>query len=267
MKQTSEQKPAGAEGKGAARALRTAWKRVSEAALPAARRARAAAGPLLKAAGRWLKDSFVLPLPEAGRIALDGVLRQNPLLVLLLGICPALGAATCAQNGLGLGVATAAVLLCSSLVISLLRQVVPGQIRILSSLVIIAAFTTAADLLLQAFFPDLSAALGIYVPLMAVSCFILGRTETFACRHKPGAALLDGLFMGLGYTLALTLLGAVREILGTGALWGKSVPVLSQYPVGLALAPCGGFILLGVLAALVQWVRSWFSPRKGGSKA
>ena len=217
-----------------------------------------------RASGRWAKENLSVPPAEAGRIALNGLIFQNPTFVLLLGMCPTLAVTTSMQNGLGMGLSTAAVLACSNLVISLLRKVIPNQIRIASYIVIIATFVTAVDLLLQAFVPALSSALGLYIPLIVVNCIILGRAESFASRHLPGCSFLDGLFMGLGFTAALTVLGAVREILGAGTIWGVAVPVLSDYPVGLILSPCGGFITLGCLVALVQWLRR---PRKGGSRA
>ena len=217
-----------------------------------------------KTAGRWIRANFSVAPAQVGRIALNGLLFRNPTFVLLLGLCPVLAVTTSLQNGLGMGLTTAAVLACSNMVISLLRGVIPGRIRIVSYLVIIAAFGTAADLLLRAFIPALSDALGLYVPLITVNCLILSRAEVFASRHLPGSAFLDGAFMGLGFTAALAVLGAVREVLGAGTIWGARIPVLSDCPAGLILAPCGGFITLGFLAALVQWLRLKF--RKGGEK-
>jgi electron transport complex protein RnfE len=222
------------------------------------------AGNPLQRAGHWLKENFGVEKSEAGRIALNGLIFQNPTFVLLLGMCPTLAVTTSLQNGLGMGLSTAAVLACSNLAISLLRKVIPNEIRIASYIVVIATFVTAVDLLLQAFVPTLSAALGLYIPLIVVNCIILGRAESFASRHKPGSSFLDGLFMGLGFTGALALLGAIREILGAGTIWGVSLPGISAHPVGLILSPCGGFMTLGCLIALVQWLRA--RPRKGGSK-
>lgn len=211
----------------------------------------------------WCRDSFLVPRSEIGQIALDGLWLQNPVLVLLLGLCPALAVTTSLQNGVGMGLATAAVLVCSNFTISLLRKVIPSEIRAISSLVIIAAFTTAADLLMQALLPNLSETLGLYVPLIAVNGLLLGRAETFARDHPPGKALLDGLCSGLGFTGALAILGAVREILGAGTVWGAPLPLISTHPLRLLLSPCGGFLVLGCLAALVQHARH----RKGGCKA
>lgn len=222
---------------------------------------------LLRRAGLWLKDNFCMEGREAGRVAMDGLFFRNPVFVLLLGLCPALAVTTSLQNGIGMGLSTAVVLACSNLVISLLRRVISHKIRILSYLVIIATFTTTVDLLMQAFAPNLSEALGLYIPLIAVNSAVLGRAETFASQNLPGKAFLDGLFSGLGFTGALAILGAVREVLGAGTIWGVPVPVLSDYPVTLILSPCGGFITLGCLIALVQFIRRPETPkRKRGNR-
>lgn len=210
---------------------------------------------LLQRIGAWLKKSFCVAPGEAGRIAANGLFRQNPIFVLLLGMCPTLATTTSLQNGIGMGLSTTAVLICSSLVISLLRNIIPNGIRTVSYLVIIATFTTAADLLMQAYAPDLSEALGLYVPLIVVNSILLGRAESFASKNPPTKSFLDGLFTGLGFTGALAILGGIREILGAGTIWGAPVPVFSTYPVGLILSPCGGFIILGCLIALVQFIR------------
>ena len=219
---------------------------------------------LLHRIGSWLRKNFGMQKSEAGRIAMNGLIYQNPTFVLLLGMCPTLATTTSLQNGLGMGLSTAAVLACSNLVISLLRKVIPNEIRIASYVVIIATFVTSVDLLLQAFAPSLSEALGLYIPLIVVNCIILGRAEAFASKNPPGKALLDGIFTGLGFTGALAILGAIREILGAGTIWGTPIPVLSEYPVGLVTSTCGGFLTLGCLIALVQFLRR---PKKGGSNA
>ena len=205
----------------------------------------------LQRAGNWLCTKGT----EAGHIALNGLFRQNPVFVLLLGMCPTVAVTTSLQNGIGMGLSTAAVLVCSNLVISLLRKIIPNKIRIISYMLIIATFATTADLLMQAFLQDLSESLGLYIPLIAVNCIILDRTKVFASDNPPGKSFLDGLFTGLGFTGALAILGGIREILGTGTIWGIPVPILSTYPVGLILSPCGGFIMLGCLIALVQFIR------------
>lgn len=205
--------------------------------------------------GAWLKGNVCVERKEAGRIAMNGLIYQNPTFVLLLGMCPTLATTTSLQNGIGMGLSTAAVLACSNLAISLLRKIIPTQIRIAAYVVVIATFVTAVDLLMQAFVQSLSEALGLYIPLIVVNCIILGRAEAFASKNPPGKSFLDGAFTGLGFTFALGLLGSIREILGAGTIWGIPVPVLSDYPVGLILSPCGGFITLGCLIALVQFIR------------
>ncbi len=219
---------------------------------------------LLRTVGRRLRAAFVVRGPDVCRIARNGLFRQNPVFVFLLGLCPVLATTTSLFNGLGMGLATTAVLICSDLVISLLRRIIPRGVRIVCHAVIIAAFASAADLLMQAYMPELSEALGLYVPLIAVNGILLGRAEAFACQNPPDKALLDGLFTGLGFTGALALLGAVRELLGSGTIWGHPIPVLNEYPVGLIAAPCGGFLALGVLLALIQFL---CRPKKGGGKA
>lgn len=212
----------------------------------------------------WLKTNFGVHPCEAGRIALNGLIYQNPTFVLLLGMCPTMATTTSLQNGLGMGLSTAAVLACSNLAISLLRKVIPNEIRIASYVVVIATFVTAVDLLMQAFVQNLSEALGLYIPLIVVNCIILGRAEAFASKNAPGRSFLDGIFTGLGFTGALAVLGSIREILGAGTIWGIPIPVINSNPVGLILSPCGGFMTLGCLIAFVQFLRR---PRKGGSKA
>ncbi len=218
---------------------------------------------LLRRIRFWLRDNFCMEPSDAGSIALDGLIRQNPIFVLLLGLCPALAVSTSLQSSLGMGLTTTAVLVCSGLVISLLRNVISKEIRTISHLVIIATFSTAADLLTQAFAPNLSTALGIYLPLIAVNCMILSHAKVFACHNPPGKSVLSGLSTGLGFTCALAVLGAIREILGSGTIWGIPVPVLSDYPVRLILSPCGGLILLGCLIALAQFIRRTPKRKRG----
>ena len=223
---------------------------------------------LLRRIGTCLKDHFCVDPAEAGSIAMRGLIHQNPIFVLLLGLCPALATTTSLQNGIAMGLSTAIVLICSNLTISLLRKVIPQGLHIISYLVIIATFVTTVDLLMQAFAQDLSEALGLYIPLIVVNCIILGRAEAFASKNPPGKSFLDGLFTGLGFTGALAILGGIREILGAGTIWGYPVPILNDYPVGLVLSPCGGFIILGCLIALVQFIRRpRTAKRKGGSMA
>ena len=217
-------------------------------------------------AGRWFRGNFAMEPRKAFDVLKNGLVTQNPTLVLLLGMCSTLAVTTSLKNSVGMGLSTTAVLVLSNLVISLLRRRIPNQIRIASYVVVVAAFVTSIDLLLQAYLPALSEGLGIFIPLIVVNCIILARAEAFASKHTPGYAALDGLAMGLGFTLALSLLGAIREILGAGKLWG--IPLFGSrfQPVLLLVAPCGGFIILGCLIALVQWIRNENGER-GGRKA
>ena len=214
---------------------------------------------LLRRIGSWFRSRFSVPRGEVREMALDGLLRRNPLLVLLLGLCPALGAATSLQNGIAMGAATAVVLVCSSLTCALLRPVIPAQIFPAVRLIAAAAFTGAIDLLIQALLPGLSQALGIYIPLIAVSGVVLCRGT--AAGLLPGRAALDALFSGVGFTAALAVLGGARELLGAGTIWGHPLPLISSHPLRILLSPCGGFLLLGALTALVQFIKR----RKGGA--
>ncbi len=200
----------------------------------------------------WLKENFSVSPKDAGELAFSGLLGKNHVLVLFCGLCPALATTTSLQNGLAMGLTTALVLLCSGLVLSLLRKLIFREARLIACLVVIAMFTTVVDLLMQAFLPALSDSLDLYIPLIAVNCIILKQVESFACENIPGRTLIDGLITGIGITCVLSVLGAIREILGAGTIWGHPLPVLSTYPVSLVLSPCGGFIVLGCLAALVQ---------------
>lgn len=191
----------------------------------------------------------------------NGLLYQNPVFVLLLGMCSTMAVSTSMQNAFGMGLSTTAVLICSNAVISALRKVIPDKIRIAAFIVIVAGFVTMVDLLLQAFLPSLSESLGIFIPLIVVNCIILGRAEAFAYKNSVLTSLIDGLSMGLGFTLALVCMSFVRELIGNGSLFG--VKLLGEnYPgVLLLLLPVGGFLMLGFIIAFVQW----FISRKGGA--
>ncbi|MTQ95889.1 RnfABCDGE type electron transport complex subunit E [Pseudoflavonifractor sp. BIOML-A6] len=202
---------------------------------------------------------------EPGKVAQifkNGLVLQNPTLVLLLGMCSTLAVTTSLKNAVCMGLSTTAVLLCSNLVISLLRHWIPKQIRIACYVVVVASFVTIVDLLLQAYLPALSESLGIFIPLIVVNCIILARAEAFASKHTPGYAAMDGLAMGLGFTASLSILGVVRELLGSGTLWGVSVLGEGFQPMLLVVAPCGGFIVLGCVIAVAQWARS-LAERRG----
>lgn len=179
----------------------------------------------------------------------NGLIKENPTFVLTLGMCPTLAVTTSAVNGLGMGLTTTAVLMLSNLIISLLRKVIPGRVRIPAFIVIIASFVTMMELLLEAYIPFLNQALGMYIPLIVVNCIILGRAESYAYSHAPIASLFDGLGMGLGFAFALTCIGAVREILGAGSLFGLQMLPESFAPISIfGLAPGAFFVLAGLVA-------------------
>jgi len=183
-----------------------------------------------------------------------GIFKENAVFVLILGLCPTLGVTTSAFNGLGMGLATTFVLLMSNIVISLIKGVVPDKVRIPSFIVIIASFVTIVELVMQAFVPDLFAALGIFIPLIVVNCLVLGRAEAFASKNNMVTSAIDGLGMGLGFTMALTILGAIREILGSGSIFGwKFLP--GDGMIFFILAP-GAFLVLGYLIVFVNKINN-----------
>lgn len=179
-----------------------------------------------------------------------GFIKDNPVFVLLLGLCPTLGVTTTAINGLGMGLATTFVLVMSNLVVSLIKNLIPDKVRIPSFIVIIASFVTIVELTMQAFTPALFEALGLFIPLIVVNCIVLGRAEAFASKNNVGSAIIDGLGMGLGFSFALTLLGAVRELLGGGAIFGLKF-IQGDGMLVFVLAP-GAFIALGYLIAIMN---------------
>lgn len=182
-----------------------------------------------------------------------GLLRNNPVFVLLLGMCPTLGVTTSAINGMGMGLATTFVLVMSNVVISLVKNVIPDKVRIPAFIVIIASFVTVVDLVMAGFAPALHEQLGIFIPLIVVNCIVLGRAEAFASKNTVFSSILDGLGMGLGFALALTLLGSIREILGSGAFFGMKF-IQGDAILLFVLAP-GAFIALGYLIALINKLR------------
>lgn len=177
-----------------------------------------------------------------------GILKENPTFVLILGMCPTLATTTSAINGMGMGAATMAVLIMSNIVISLIKNLIPDKVRIPAFIVVIASFVTVIQLLMQAYLPSLYQALGIFIPLIVVNCIILGRAEAFASKNNALDSALDGLGIGLGFTLSLTLIGAVRELLGSGAIFGQSL-IAGDGMLVFVLAP-GGFLVLGYLMVL-----------------
>ena len=177
-----------------------------------------------------------------------GLWDESPVFRQLLGMCPTLAVTTSVINGFSMGLATSFVLICSSLIIAIIRKLIPNQVRIASYIVIIATFVTVADLFLKGNFPVISQALGPFVPLIVVNCLILGRAEAYASKHNPFMALVDAIGMGVGFTLALVVLGAIREILGTGTIFG----FLSFEPWVIMILPGGAFITLGLLIGLMN---------------
>ena len=182
-------------------------------------------------------------------IILKGIIKDNPTFVLVLGMCPTLGTTTSAMNGMGMGVATMAVLIMSNLVISCIKNLIPDKVRIPAFIVVIASFVTIIQMLMEAYVPSLYASLGVFIPLIVVNCIILGRAEAFASKNTPIDSILDGVGIGLGFTLSLTVIGAVRELLGSGAIFGYSFGIADYMPLVFVLAP-GAFLVLGYLMAL-----------------
>ena len=190
----------------------------------------------------------------------EGLLTKNPVLVQLLGMCSVLAITTSLFNGLGMGLSVTIILICSNVLISALRKVIPSQIRIAAYIVIIAGFVTVVDLLLQAFLPDLSASLGVFIPLIVVNCIILGRAEAFASKNGVLASALDGLSQGIGYTVALVIMCVIRELLGSGTFGGgilnggEGIRIIPEgYPAMQMVMPVGGFLTLGFVIAFFQW--------------
>jgi electron transport complex protein RnfE len=189
-----------------------------------------------------------------GKQLKEGLLTQNPVLVQLLGMCSTLAITTTVSNGLGMGLSVTIILTLSNIFISLLRKIIPEQVRIACYIVVIAGFVTMVDLLLQAFFPDIAESLGVFIPLIVVNCIILARAESFASKSKPLVAAVDGLCQGLGYTLVLLVMSAIRELLGSGSLAGTRV-FPAEYAANMLAMPVGGFLTLGCLIALMQWAQ------------
>ncbi len=186
----------------------------------------------------------------------NGILKENPIFVQLLGMCPTLAVTTSAENGLGMGLATTAVLAASNVVISMLRKFIPGKVRIPAFIVVIASFVTIIGMILEGYFVDLYQALGLFIPLIVVNCIILARAESFAFKNNVFNSLLDGMGMGLGFTLALILLGSVREILGAGSIFGITLFGEAFKPALIMILPPGAFLALGILLAINNVIKS-----------
>lgn len=188
------------------------------------------------------------------KIIYNGLVKENPTFVLLLGMCPTLATTTSAMNGLSMGLATMFVLICSNVVISLIKNLTPDMVRIPVFVVVIASFVTVLQMCLAAYLPAVNASLGLYIPLIVVNCIILGRAESFACKHGAIDSLMDGVGIGLGFTVGLTLLGVVREVLGAGSVFGQQL-LPETCNMLLFILPPGAFITLGYLVAIVNKVR------------
>ncbi len=192
----------------------------------------------------------------------DGVVTNNPTVVQFLGMCPTLAVTTSVKNAIGMGFAVIAVLTCSNLFISLVRKFIPKEVRIASYIVIISGFVTAVELLIKAFLPALDESLGLFIPLIVVNCIILARAEAFASKNKPLPSIMDGISMGLGFTISLTVIASVRELLGAGTLF--DYPVFGEWfsPAIIFILPSGAFLTLGFVVAAVQKIRNSSAERK-----
>lgn len=192
-----------------------------------------------------------------------GIVKENPVLRLVLGTCPTLAVSTSVESALGMGVAASIVLICSNIAISALKKVIPSKVRIPAYIVIIASFVTIVQMVVKAFAPQIDAQLGVYLPLIVVNCIILGRAEAFACKNSVLASAVDGMGMGVGFTAALLLMGAIRELLGTGTIAGLQIIPASVSPMLIFILPPGGFFVFGMLIACANKI----ADKKGLSKA
>ena len=189
------------------------------------------------------------------KVLLDGIIKENPTFVLLLGMCPTLATTSSAINGMSMGLATMFVLICSNAVISMLKNVIPDMVRIPAFIVVIATFVTVIEMLMNAYVPALAESLGIFLPLIVVNCIVLGRAEAFAAKNSVVSSIFDGIGMGLGFTLSLTLLGSVRELLGTGTIFSVNIYPEEYGSLLFILAP-GAFIVLGYLISIFNNIQS-----------
>lgn len=195
-------------------------------------------------------------------IVLRGIITENPVLILVLGTCPTLAVTSSLKSAFYMGLAAMAVLICSNAVISLLRKVIPDTVRIPCYIVVIAAFVTAVQMLLEAYLPEAYEMLGVYLALIVVNCIILGRAEMFARKNGPFDSILDGIGMGLGFMLALLLMALIREVLGAGSFWGIEIPVLSRFKIPVLNEAPGGFLVFGILIAVMNKL----TAKRGGIK-
>lgn len=184
----------------------------------------------------------------------NGLIKENPTLILMLGMCPTLAVSTRAFNGIGMGLSTTAVLILSNLVISLIRKLIPDQVRLPAFIVVVASMVTVTELLMEAYVPSVYEALGIYIPLIVVNCIILGRAEAYASKNPPVLSIMDGLGMGLGFTVALTLAGLVREVLGNGTAFGFQILPSGVEPIGIFIQPPGAFLVIALFIVIMNWM-------------
>ena len=196
----------------------------------------------------------------------DGLITQNPVLVQLLGMCSTMAITTSISNGFGMGISVLIILTLSNIFISLLRKIIPNEVRIACYIVVIAGFVTIVDLCLQAFFPDIAKSLGVFIPLIVVNCIILGRAEAFANKNSVAASAVDGICQGIGYTVVLVIMCAFRELLGAGTLMGIPVMPASYTPALMLVLPVGGFLCLGTLIAAMQWALAKSEKKAAGKK-
>ena len=182
----------------------------------------------------------------------NGIVKENPVFIMMLGMCPTLAVTTSALNGVGMGVSTMAVLILSNLLISLLRKVIPDQVHLPAYIVVVASLVTVVQLLIKAYLPFLDAALGIYIPLIVVNCIILGRAEAYACKNPPVLSVFDGIGMGLGFTLGLTVIGVVRELFGAGTVFGFQVMPAFYEPIGIFTSAPGAFLVMCLIVAVMN---------------
>ena len=185
----------------------------------------------------------------------NGIIKENPTFVLMLGMCPTLAVTTSASNGIGMGLSTMAVLIVSNLIISLVRKIVPDDVRLPAYIVIVASLVTVVELLMEAYTPSIYSALGIYIPLIVVNCIILGRAEAYAGKHGPIPSLFDGIGMGLGFTVGLTLIGMFRELIGAGTIFGVQVMPSFYQPITIFILAPGAFLVLSLLTAAQNRVK------------
>lgn len=220
--------------------------------------------------GQEMVDLYTVPenlLPSPQKksklpIVTNGIVANNPVFRLVLGTCPTLAVTTMAINGIGMGLAATFVLICSNFLVSLLRNIIPDKVRIPCYVLIIATFVTIVEMVMRKFIPSLYESLGLFIPLIVVNCVILARAEAFASNNTPFDSALDGLGMGLGFTVSLTLMGVVRELLGSGAFFGMKIPFLSRYAMTIFILPAGGFLTFAFLMAAISIYTNKMRERK-----